>query len=113
MSAERAYEHTLDPSRQRAIAELTALVRSHYPEARFDIAPGEENPDVTHIFATVDLDDPDVVVDLVIDRMLQLQIDAGIPVYLIPIRTPERTAQVLARQREQRARPALPPSLLA
>jgi len=42
--------------------------------------------------ATVDVDDPDEVVDLVIDRMLALQIDVGLSVHLIPIRTPERTA---------------------
>jgi len=59
---------------------------------------------VTHITATIDVDDPDEVVDLVIDRMLELQLDDGIPVYLIPIHTPERVA---ALQRQQQRRPAV------
>ncbi len=42
------------------------------------------------------------VVDLVIDRMLELQLAHGIPVYLIPIRTPERVA-ALQRQRRRRS----------
>lgn len=94
------YEATLDPRRQRAIRELTQLVRHTYPSASFSVLPAEDAPEVTHILATVDVEDPDAVVDLVIDRMLELQIDEEIPVHLIPIRTPLRTAQL---RREQRA----------
>jgi hypothetical protein len=42
------------------------------------------------------------VADLIMDRMLQLQLDEDIPIYVIPIRTPER----LATLRQQQSRPA-------
>lgn len=95
----KEYMHSLDPQRQQAIAELTELVKQHYPTTSFEIGPSEDDPDVTHITATVDIDDPDEVVDLVIDRMLELQIDEGVPVYVIPIRTPERVAALRQHQR--------------
>jgi len=109
----REYEATLEPRRHNAIQELTELVKQHYPTASFAVVPAEDDPDATHIITTVDLDDPDEVVDLVIDRMLELQIDGGIPVHLIPIRTPERTASLLNQQhrRDQPVTP-LPPSQL-
>jgi hypothetical protein len=81
-----------------AVDELEALIRSRYPSATFTVGPATDEPDAVHIIATVDLDDPDEVVDLVIDRMLELQIDEGLPVYVIPIRTPERRAAMLARR---------------
>ncbi len=95
MSSEQepsAYEASLDPRGRGAVHELTALVVQAYPEASFAISPGADDPEATHIIATVDVDDPDEVVDLVIDRMLAIQIDEGLSVHLIPIRTPERTA---------------------
>jgi len=88
----RLYEASLDPRRQAAVQELTGLVVQRYPGASFVISPGEDDPEATHIIATVDVDDPDEVVDLIIDRMLALQIEENLPVHLIPIRTPERTA---------------------
>ena len=77
------------------------LVQQRYPAATFAVGRGEDNPDAVHVTATVDVDDPDEVVDLVIDRMLALQLDEGLPVYLIPIRTPERVAALLREQRIQ------------
>jgi hypothetical protein len=35
----------------------------------------------------VDVDDPDEVVDLVIERVLSLTIDEGVPVHVPPVRT--------------------------
>jgi hypothetical protein len=72
-----------------AITELQAMIRARYPEATFDVAPGED-PDGTYIWTTVATDDPDLVLDCVVDRLLALQIDEGIAVHVIPIRAPER-----------------------
>jgi hypothetical protein len=47
---------------------------------------------VTHITIVVELDDRDEVTDLVMDRILELQLEQGIPLYVIPIRTPQRVA---------------------
>ncbi|MGE0545348.1 MAG: hypothetical protein AB7R89_34750 [Dehalococcoidia bacterium] len=84
-----------------AVAELEALVKDHYPTATFAVVPAADEPGAIHIIATVDLDDPDEVADLVMDRMLTLQIDEGLPVFVIPIRTPERLAAMLARQESE------------
>ena len=50
----------------------------------------------------VDVEDTDEVMDLVIERELALQIDEGIPVYVIPIQTPERTRATMRRVLAQR-----------
>lgn len=99
----KEYLETLDPARRQAVTELTGLVKQRYPTAAFAIGPGEDDPAVTHITTTVDLDDPDEVVDLVIDRMLESQFDERLPVYVIPIRTAERVA-ALRRQQQARKR---------
>jgi len=99
----------LDARRLAAIQELSTLVMRQYPSAIIQVGPAEEDPQVTHITAMVDIDDPDEVADLVLDRMLQLQWDQKIPVYVIPIRTPERVAVLRQQQRQaRRAGPVLP-----
>jgi hypothetical protein len=84
-----------------AIDELEALILSRYPSATFTVGPAADEPGAVHIIATVDLDDPDEVADLVMDRMLELQIDEGLPLHVIPIRAPERLAAMLARQESE------------
>jgi len=103
MDHEQEYVASLDAPRRQAIAE-------RYLTATCIMAPSEEEPGVTHITALVDLDDPDAVTDLTIERELALHIDQGIPVVAIPIRTPERTEAPRTRlaQRHRRA-PTLPP----
>ncbi len=96
------YVQQLDATRQAAVRELTGLIKERYPSASFDIGPGEEDPELTHITTVVDLDDPDEVTDLVIERMLALQLDEGVPVYVIPIRTPERVAKLRREQARQK-----------
>jgi hypothetical protein len=108
----KEYEQSLDQRWQSTVKELEDLGRQHYPETSFANEPGFDDPETTHIVATVDLDDPDEVVDLVIDRMLELQLDEGIPVYVIPIRTPERVAKLSKQLREERLRPSFPPAPL-
>jgi hypothetical protein len=110
----REYEESLDPRRRQAVSELTGLIRERYPTAAFTVEPGEDDPEVTHLTTTVDLDDPDEVTDLVIERMLELTIDEGIPVYVIPIRTPARGAMLRHEQRRQNRGPSplpIPPTL--
>ncbi len=91
------YYRSIDSARQQAVAELIDMVRQRYPTASFEVGPGVDDPEGTFITATVDIDDPDMVTDLTIDRELELQIERGMPVYVIPIRTPERVA-ALRRQ---------------
>ena len=90
-----------DPRVHAAVAELEAMIKDHYPTATFEVVPAADEPGAVHIIATVDLDDPDEVADLVMDRMLTLQIDEWLPVHVIPIRTPERRAAMLARRESE------------
>jgi hypothetical protein len=75
---------------QRAVAELRDIIRQRYPTAMFRLSPSAEDPAVIHLWASVDVDDPDEVVDLVIERMMALQIEESLPLFVIPVRTPER-----------------------
>jgi hypothetical protein len=92
------YEETLDSRRREAIRELTSLIRRRYPTATFDVAPDLDDPDITILWATVDVDDPDQVFDLVIERELGWQIEEDVPVYVVPIHTPERSAKLWREQ---------------
>ncbi len=107
MTAKRTQQP--DARTRAAVDELIALVRQRYPSTVFVVEPSEEDPAVTHVIATVDVEDPDEVVDLVIDRMLELQIEEGIPVHLIPVRTAERVAELRLKRHHEgfRASPAL------
>ena len=100
-----------EPRLRDAIAELQSLISQHYPGTTFSVDRGDEGEGVL-IFATVDVDDPDEVVDLVIDRVLDLQLEEGLPVHVIPVRTPERQAAMLAARRARGSRPTVPLSAL-
>ena len=100
------YLDGIDQARQRAVKELIGIIKQRYSTASFVVEPGEDDPEVTHVTTTVDIDDPDEVVDLVIDRMLELQLDEGIPIYVIPIRTPERVETLRRRQKRGTAQQA-------
>ena len=74
-----------DPHVQAAMVELQTLIRHHYPAATFQEKIGED-PQGTYLMATVDVEDTDEVVDVYIERLLELQIDAGLAVYVVPMR---------------------------
>ena len=80
----------LDPRMQGTIAQLQEMIRGRFPTATFEVSHGEDDAESIHLTTTVDVEDPDEVVDIVIDRVLELQVEEGIPVHVIPLRTPER-----------------------
>lgn len=98
MSAEH-FEERLAPRVQGALDELRSTITERYPTASFAISRDVEEPENVHLMTTVDLDDPEEVLDLVIDRLIELQVEERIPVHVIPIRTPER---ILAELRAER-----------
>ncbi len=102
----REHLRGLDPRTEQALAELTDMVRRRYPAATFEVAPGQDEADAVHLIATVDVEDPDEVLDVVIDRVLELQIEEGLPVHLIPTRPLEREVQEL-RSPHRPARPRI------
>jgi hypothetical protein len=70
---------------QAAMVALQALIQQAYPAASFAVVPGDD-PDGLYVLATVDVKDTDAVVDVYIDRLLTLQIDDGLPIYVVPLR---------------------------
>lgn len=95
MDGQRAM--TIDSQTHDAITEIETLIRAQYPSAVFTITKGED-PAGTYLIAAVDVDDPDKVVDIFIDRLLQMQIGQGLPLYVIPLRTAERNAKLADAQ---------------
>ncbi len=108
MSVERA--HPLDPRVQSAVKELEGLITAHYPHAHFRVTRGPEDPEEVWLEVVVDVEDTDEVVDLVIDRMLALQIEQGLPVYVLPLRPPDRVRVSLSAPSARRSpvHPAAP-----
>ena len=93
---------------QAAVAEVQELIRARYPDATFAAGYGED-PDGVYLTVTVDLDDTDEVVDVYINRLLDLQIEEGLPLHVIPVRPPERIAAML-KERQGHAESGLLPS---
>jgi len=89
-----------DDNMQAAIAEIQHLILLNFPDATFDIGPGED-PVGMHMIATVDLEDLGPVQDLYLDRLVDLQVDEGIPLYVITSRPLARTMEMLQRARER------------
>ncbi len=82
-----------------ALDELRGLIRARYPQARFSVASGHDEPENVHLITTVDLEDADEVLDLVIDRLVELQVEERIPLHVIPVRPVGRVLETL-RERE-------------
>jgi hypothetical protein len=85
----------LDARAQGAVEELQGLIQQHYPAATFEVQRGQDDPEAIHLVTTVDLEDTDAVFDLVLDRMMDLQIEADVPVFVVPVRPPERVRALL------------------
>jgi hypothetical protein len=75
----------LTPRLQRAIDELQHLIRRVDPLATFQVVAGDD-PRGTYVLATVDVEDTELVMDAYMDRLLTLQIDEGLPLYVLPLR---------------------------
>jgi hypothetical protein len=95
------HDQQTNPRMQAAVAEWQALILAHYPSTTF-IVGGAEDPEGVYVQAVVDVDDPDEVAEVFIDRMIDLQVEDGLPIYVVPVRTPERRAAL--RQRQAAAR---------
>jgi hypothetical protein len=89
----------ITPRAQAALDELQALIAAHFPEATFTIQKGYE-PAGIYLVATVDIDDIDEVVEVFSDRLVDIQVEDGIPVYVNVSQPRER---VMAQFREQQS----------
>jgi hypothetical protein len=103
----RAKAHVrLTPRMENAVRELKELITARFPQAAFVVEEGSD-PEGIYLVTTVDIADTDEVIALVGDRLVALQVEEGLPVYLTPLRPIERVVAQL-RERER----ATPPSPL-
>ncbi len=78
-----------DPRVQHAAAELERLIRAGYPQATFELVDGEDPPG-TRLRVTVDIDDVEPVRQLYLERLVDLQVEDGIPIYVRTVQPPHR-----------------------
>jgi hypothetical protein len=89
----------LSPRMHEAVRELQGLIRASFPHATFVVEEGVD-PEGIYLVVTVDIPDTDEVVAAIGDRLLALQVDEGLPIYVTPLRPIER---VVAQLREREA----------
>ncbi|MGH2562021.1 MAG: hypothetical protein ACRDJH_23420 [Thermomicrobiales bacterium] len=93
-----------EPRIQDAVTEMQSLIRARYPQAKFEVGFGEE-PIGLYITATIDIEDLDEVDDAYWERLRDLQLREGLPVYVLVVRPLERTMET-PRQRQKTAHSA-------
>ena len=71
-----------------ALDELKRLILDRFPTATFDITHGDD-PCGVYLVAMVDVEDIDDVIDAFLDRLVIMQIDEGLPIYVMVERTPQ------------------------
>ena len=86
-----------DPRIMAAIDELRGLIEERYPHATFNVGLGDD-PEGVYLTATVDVEDRGEVLDVVLDRWVDLQIDDGLPVYILLARPLERNLAIMREQ---------------
>ena len=92
---------SLEARTRDAISELQSTITAHYPTATFELTRSPDDPNSILLFAIADVDDPDEVGDLVVERVVELLVDEGIPVHVIPLRTPERVQAAMEAGRQR------------
>jgi hypothetical protein len=97
----------LDPKMHAALDELAGIISQHYPDSTFRVSRGEDDPTIVQLVAVVDVEDTDPVLDLVMDRMLELH-DEDLLVFVVTERPIERT--VAMREAALAQRPAAVPA---
>ncbi len=98
MSAERV----LDSRTEKAVEELKGMIRRHYPDAEFRLGANPEDSAITELVTIVDADDTDQVLDVVVDRQMELQINEDLPIFVVTERPWKRVRQILEEARAKK-----------
>jgi hypothetical protein len=88
---------------QAALSELQSLILAQFPEATFDVFKGED-PCGIYLRATVDVEDTDDVIDVFIDRLVEMQVHEELPVYVLPVQPVERVIELMEQRRNRQQR---------
>jgi hypothetical protein len=94
----------LTPAMEKAVNELKGTISERFPQATFIVEEGFD-PKGIYLVTTVDIADTDEVIDVVGDRVLALQVDEGLPIYVTPLRPIQRVIAEL-REREHATSPS-------
>ena len=78
----------LSPGMLSAIDELEAIILARYPGTVFNVEAAFDDPFAVYLVATGNFPDHDSVIDLVIDRQMELMIDDELPIFVIPLIRP-------------------------
>lgn len=84
-----------DPRIRAALVDLQQRILAQYPEATFTVFEGEDPPGV-YLRATVDIEDSSDVMDTVLDTLYELEVEQGLPIYVVSSQPPARVAAQLA-----------------
>ncbi len=93
----RKRKFPVTPRLEEALDELKGLIANHYPEALFNVGEGED-PDGLYLTVTVDVEDMGDVVNTFLDRLVDLQVEDELPIFVVPVRPLERNLAILTRQ---------------
>jgi hypothetical protein len=93
------------PQIQGAVEELRTLIAARYPGTRFDVFE-RADPEGVRLQATVDVEDTDEVMDVVMDALYDIQVERGLPVYVVTEQPLPRVAEQL-RARARRTPPVV------
>lgn len=81
-----------NPRIQNAVEELKTMILARYPNATFEVAEGED-PDGIYLYPTVDVEDTMEVLYAVMDRVLEMEIEEDLPIYVVPLPPLERSVE--------------------
>ena len=89
---------SLPPAMEKAVNELKGSISARFPQASFVVEEGFD-PKGISLVTTVDIADTDEVIDVVGDRLVDLQVTEDLPLYVTPLRPIQRVVAEL-RERE-------------
>ncbi len=91
-----------DPRIQAAVAELQGMIASKFPAAMFHVVR-RDDPEGIYLVATVDVEDLDEVTNVILERMVDMQVDDGLPIYVVPDWPIERVRAYLQQRKNEPA----------
>ena len=85
------------------MAEMKERISHRFPTTTYEMYQGED-PVGIYLAAIVDTDDLDEVKGLFLDRLVDLQVDEGLPLFVVPVRPVDRVSPNCAAARRWRCR---------
>lgn len=78
------------------------MILARFPDATFTVAE-EDDPEGVYLTPMVDIEDTSDVMDVILSRMVDMQVDEDLQVYVEPVRPLERVLEELHRTQRERA----------